>query len=699
MGVLAPLYLAGLAALSLPLIFHLIRRTPQGRREFSSLMFLLPSPPRLTRRSRLDQILLLLLRLAALTLLAFAFARPFWREAATLALEDLPARRVAILVDASASMRRSDLWNQALSQVEKELANLGPNDEVALYTFGDRLQAQVGFESGSADVETAGKRLDIVRAAAKKLRPTWQGTDLAAAIVEVARELDASSDVKQQSADPQIIVISDFQRSARLDALQGFGWPKRVQMVARPLSAKRTTNAAAQLLKNEEDSPLADARVRIVNAANSKDEQFYVAWSGQGAKSLSSNETAAYVPAGQGRVVKLPRPEESFAADRIVLRGDDDEFDNAFYVVPPPKQQATIVYFGDEAAKDRQGQRYYVEIATSDDPLRQVRIQTATANEDPQLLTIQPTPKLAIVATKLAPQVQASLKQFVESGGTLVLAPDDEEGTKEISSFVDDIELVAKSAAGDYLLLGEIDFGHPLFAPFANSRYSDFTKIHFWKHRSLAVKENAKTKVVAKFDSGEPAIMERIVGRGRIIVFASGWQPEESQLALSTKFVPLMGALLDMACGPSASRDGGTVGQPVEIADISADQSLIVCKPDGAEVAVVRGAATFTEVDQPGMYEIRGAPTPALFAANLAGAESNTAPLELEKLEQLGVNMKSVLSRKQELDRKRQERDTELESRQKIWRWLLAGALGVLVLETFLAGRAARQIATAEALA
>lgn len=77
MGVLAPLYLAGLAALSLPLIFHLVRRTPRGRQEFSSLMFLLPSPPRLTRRSRLDQILLLLLRLAALALLAFAFARPF----------------------------------------------------------------------------------------------------------------------------------------------------------------------------------------------------------------------------------------------------------------------------------------------------------------------------------------------------------------------------------------------------------------------------------------------------------------------------------------------------------------------------------------------------------------------------------------------------------------------------------------------
>src|SRR6187399_1757528 len=203
MGILAPLFLAGLAGLALPLVLHLIRRTPRGRREFSSLMFLLPSPPRLTRRSRLDQILLLLLRLAALALLAFAFARPFLRESATLALEDLPARRVAILVDASASMRRGDLWQQALAQVEKELSDLGPHDEIALYTFADRLRTVVGFDSNSPDVAAAGKQIEVVRQAAKKLRPTWHSTDLATALIETARELDATSDVKQHAGEPQ----------------------------------------------------------------------------------------------------------------------------------------------------------------------------------------------------------------------------------------------------------------------------------------------------------------------------------------------------------------------------------------------------------------------------------------------------------------------------------------------------------------
>ena len=54
MSVLAWLFGLGFLALVGPLLFHLIRRTPKGEVQFSSLMFLRPTPPTLTRRSRLD---------------------------------------------------------------------------------------------------------------------------------------------------------------------------------------------------------------------------------------------------------------------------------------------------------------------------------------------------------------------------------------------------------------------------------------------------------------------------------------------------------------------------------------------------------------------------------------------------------------------------------------------------------------------
>ena len=110
MSFLTPLYVLGVAAVVAPIIFHLIRRSPRGEVAFSSLMFLSPTPPRLTRRSRLDHLLLLLLRAAALCLLAFAFARPFMRQEARLDFADEGRRRIAVLIDTSASMRRGDLW-------------------------------------------------------------------------------------------------------------------------------------------------------------------------------------------------------------------------------------------------------------------------------------------------------------------------------------------------------------------------------------------------------------------------------------------------------------------------------------------------------------------------------------------------------------------------------------------------------------
>lgn len=75
MGLLAPLACCALAIAG-PILFHLIRRQPQGRVLFSSLMFLRSSPPRLTRKSRLDNLLLLLLRVLALVMVALAFSRP-----------------------------------------------------------------------------------------------------------------------------------------------------------------------------------------------------------------------------------------------------------------------------------------------------------------------------------------------------------------------------------------------------------------------------------------------------------------------------------------------------------------------------------------------------------------------------------------------------------------------------------------------
>ena len=693
MGFLVPLYLAGLAALSLPFIFHLVRRTPRGRQDFSSLMFLAPTPPRLTRRSRLDQLLLLAMRLTALALLAFAFARPFLREAAALTPESLAGRRMALLLDTSASMRRGDLWQQALRHLEHELDQLNPQDDLALFTFDDSLTTVLDFER-EREAAIAGKP-QVARQQLKTLKPSWRGTDLGSALTIVAGELDAATDARQSSLEPQIIVVSDFQKGSRIEALQAFEWPRRVPVVLRTVSPARKTNAIARILPAEEeaeDDP-GNVRVRVENVADSTNEQFYLRWESASAEARPSSETAVFVPAGQSRVVRFARGAEGAAADRIVLRGDDHEFDNTFYVVPVHRQEVTIVYAGLEAPDDPRGMLHFLRLAVANDLLRKVDVHRVESGLS--IAPDAPRPRLAVVSRLLAADEQAALRTYFDEGGMLLLVPVDYGAARSLPAFFDDIDVASEQSAGggQYLLLGEIDFSHPLFTSFAMPRYSDFTKIHFWNHRRAALKAPASTHVVARFDNGDPAVLERRLGAGRIVALMSGWQPDDSQLALSSKFVPLIGALLDLACGSVAVPASVPVGASVPVSANASSTPLTVRAPNGRQTVLPAGATAFDDTSEPGIYRVSGEQDDWQFAVNLPAAESDTAPLDVEQLEQRGVRLGTSITRAERVDRARQERDTELEGRQKVWHWLIGGALCVLALETWWAGRAERQIA------
>src|SRR5918911_3420223 len=74
---LTPAFLAGLAALAVPIIVHLIHRERRETIAFPSLMFLRKIPYRSVRRQKLRHLLLLALRCLAIAIIVAAFARPF----------------------------------------------------------------------------------------------------------------------------------------------------------------------------------------------------------------------------------------------------------------------------------------------------------------------------------------------------------------------------------------------------------------------------------------------------------------------------------------------------------------------------------------------------------------------------------------------------------------------------------------------
>ena len=151
MSFLAPLFLLGGLAIAGPVLFHLIRRNTREKFTFSSLMFLRADPPKVTRKSRLEDILLLLVRCALLAVMALAFSRPFIRQSVLPPHDPTAGRHVVLLVDQSASMRRTGVWEKTLAQAEATLKALKPNDTLAALaeTHGGRFKSS---GAGGGDV-------------------------------------------------------------------------------------------------------------------------------------------------------------------------------------------------------------------------------------------------------------------------------------------------------------------------------------------------------------------------------------------------------------------------------------------------------------------------------------------------------------------------------------------------------------------
>src|SRR5262249_31499148 len=167
---------------------------------------------------------------------------------------------------------------------------------------------------------------------------------------------------------------------------------------------------------------------------------------------------------------------------------------------------------------------------------------------------------LLIVADALGGEGLKAAQAFLAQGKPVLFVLRTPDAAPGLAALAGLGEIQAEEVADGYALLGQVDFEHPLFAPFADPRFSDFTKIHYWKHRRLNPEQFKGGKVLARFDKGDPALLQVPAGKGLVFVLTSGWHPADSQLALSSKFVPFLSSLLDLSGGVKAQLAQYTVG-------------------------------------------------------------------------------------------------------------------------------------------
>lgn len=240
-------------------------------------------------------------------------------------------------------------------------------------------------------------------------------------------------------------------------------------------------------------------------------------------------------------------------------------------------------------------------------------------------------------------------------------------------------------------ILGEIDRQHPVFSPFRVGAFSDFSGIRFWRHFPLRVGAEGGARVVASFEGGSPALVEVPVGKGRYLIWASGWKPSEGQWVLSSRCVPFLSGVLEWATGGRVALQQVFAGERLEVPV----GTTRLRREDGVGVEVEEREVRLAE---PGVYRME--PVGGMVVVNVAPEEKRVGVLEMEQLRAMGVPLEGFEGGVGEgaaataggaWRGAAAQRWEELESRQGGWRRVLWGVVFLAALETFWASRLSRK--------
>ena len=673
MNFLVPAFLLGLAALAVPIAMHLRHREKGQPVRFPSLMFLERLTIRTSRRQRLTDWPLLLLRALALALLVFAFARPFAEDRAAQAGER-QARAVVVLLDRSLSMGHTDVWPAALDSARRIVSALGPDDQVALITFDE-----------SAEVaQPLTRDRSAITALLSAATPGTRGTRYVAGLRVARQEL-----LKAPAVPADVYVISDLQQTG-VQGLVGLELPARITVHPVRVTAEDRGNVSVagvdvRRVADRERTRLAvQARVlaRDLSSTRRVSARLEIDGRESGVQSLdlpTDGErlvTFDAVPLPAGRVRgRLLLGAETGALD--VLAADD-----TFHFALAGEDALPVVLLASSEAL--RTETLFAERALAIGRAPTVRITRVapgslreSALRDAQLVIVWDTP--------LTAAEQDALDAFVAAGGGAVVVVGRRLGER---GAVVPLATATPDGLTDRFAdrggsLGEMRTDHPLLSAFREAPAA-LTAARFLRYPR--VQPAAAQEVVARFDDGLPALLEGRRGSGRIITVLAPLDSRVGDLPLQPAFLPLVRRLVLHGSGHETEalwlETGRSWSLPRSIRDV------VVTTPGGA---LVRPAANDSlgaavALDERGLYaayagSVSGDPVLTV-AVNPPAAESNLAAVDPTEL-LVGVatggedasEANALLS------------DVERERRQGWWRWLLVAAALLLLAETLLANR------------
>jgi hypothetical protein len=605
-GFLAPAFLVGALAVGLPLYLHLLRRNTSTPRPFSSLMFFELRQQSAVRRRRLRYWLLLALRLAVVLLLVIAYAEPYSNR---LAAGARPDKLLLVAVDNSFSMRAGTRLADAKREALSVLSARRPRDRAQVLVLGAQVHV---LTQATQDART-------LRAAVESIQAGDSRSSFGV-LTSVVRSI-----AENERAPIELHLFSDMQKTSMPPSFTEMALPGNVSLLLHPAAKSLAPNWAVESVAAPREvwNPRA-ARIQAVIAgyatpAATRTVSFIV-----NGKTIATRRVD--VPASgraTAEVDSLDLPHGFSRCSAKIDAGDslpaDDEY--VFAIERSDRKRGLFVF---QSADTRSA--VYFDAAVGAAAQTAVVLDKVTVD---RVADVDPSSYAFIVISDVASLPAAftnRVLEYVRRGGSVLIAL----GTaaaqqREIPFFEGGIVALRHYSrdAERFAAVGQTDNSYP---PAGSP--DEWEGIKFYYAASV---DERNTRVGVRLQDGTALLLEKTVGEGHVMLFASGFDNLTNDLPLHPVFVAFVERTVRYLSGGEGHSGPHLVDDLIALRTAKEQAvGVEVIDPSGGRPLSLQEAtsAQSYQLTRAGFYEVRLANGRRdLVAVNPDRRESDLAPM------------------------------------------------------------------------
>jgi hypothetical protein len=674
MQFLYPAFLWGLLALAIPVIIHLFSFRRFKKVAFTNVKFLQEIKEETSNRSKLKNLLVLLMRLLAVAAMVFAFAQPFIPVGDGVKTGN---NAVSIFVDNSFSME-AGLNETPLLEVAKSKAR----DIIKAYNDADRFQILThdfeGRHQRLVSKEDAIKMIDDIKASAS--------------VRSLTRIHNRQAQTTDNGADNRIhYVLSDFQKSilpATIESGMAISRDTSIEInmvpiqsvieknlsidsawLEAPVPLLNQTNKLLVKISNYGDQDIEDVRLSVLRNGQTKPE---------GTRSLA---------AGASVIDTINLSILQPGAQDITLQVTDYpvQFDDNYYLTLTVPAEIKVLSINQVSA-NRYLNALFRGLSTYD-----------LVNQSIQQLNYADfgTYDLIILndVSDVSTGLSRELKDYISSGGHVLVFPAANRPVAALNQLLSSLEAntLTEWSTTDRKV-SKVNTQEFVFDEVYDNTLGNL-KLPATKGQYGATKYQRKGgRSLLQYRNGQSMMTRYPYGSGNLYLCVSPLDENYNDLALNAEvFVPLLykAALSGRRAVRPAYVIGG--GAPIEVADVSVGAD-VVFKITGQETSFIPGQKTLDakvlldvadQVDKAGLYDLTlGGKVVQKLAFNYDRIESNLQIAQKEDLVDLLGSRINVIEAGKDTDFALLI--AEKDSGKRLWRWFIIAALVFLGLETVL---------------